>query len=91
MRLINGKYYFYEVTSKWDPEKKRPRKIPGKLLGKITNRDGLIKSPKRKLKRKVRNKKIESISIKEYEANALITKIFTSVKMQSFIDKLRHH
>ena len=23
LRLLNGKYYLYQVTSKWNPEKKR--------------------------------------------------------------------
>ncbi|MDR0296380.1 MAG: hypothetical protein LBH91_09480 [Prevotellaceae bacterium] len=23
LRLLNGRYYLYEVTSKWNPEKKR--------------------------------------------------------------------
>jgi len=36
LRLLNGKYYLYEVTSKWNPEKKRSVKITGKHLGKIT-------------------------------------------------------
>jgi len=81
LRLINGKYYLYEVTSKWDPEKKRPRKITGKLLGKITKEDGFIESPKRKLEREAQNKKIESISIKEYGASALIIKHFADYQV----------
>ncbi|NPA46848.1 MAG: hypothetical protein GXO24_06515, partial [Chlorobi bacterium] len=76
LRLINGKYYLYEVTSKWDPEKKRPRKITGKLLGKITKEEGFVESPKRKLEREMKNTKIESIAVKEYGASALINKHF---------------
>ena len=33
---IHGKYYLYEATSVWDPEKKRTRKKTGKYLGRIT-------------------------------------------------------
>ena len=40
LRLINGRYYLYEVSSKWNPEKKRAQKITGKLLGRI--RRGII-------------------------------------------------
>ncbi len=49
IRLINGHYYVYEVTSKWNPEKKRSQKITGKLLGKITQ-EGFIESDKNKLR-----------------------------------------
>ena len=64
LRLINGTYYLYEVTSKWDKELKRSRKITGKLLGKITKEDGFIESPKRKLEKQ---KCIPSkLSVKEY-------------------------
>ena len=43
---IRGKYYLYACTSKYDPIKKRARKITGEYLGRITE-DGLI-PPKRK-------------------------------------------
>ena len=46
LRLINGRFYLYEVSSKWDPEKKRAKKITGKLLGKITKESGFIESDK---------------------------------------------
>ncbi|UCE53602.1 MAG: transposase [Desulfobacterales bacterium] len=48
LRLIKGHYYLYEVTSKWNPEKKRSQKITGKLLGKITP-EGFIESKKQLL------------------------------------------
>ena len=35
LRLLKGKYYLYEVTSKWNPQKKRSVKITGKFLGRI--------------------------------------------------------
>ena len=32
LRLLNGKYYLYEVTNKWNKEKKRSQKITGTFL-----------------------------------------------------------
>lgn len=37
-----GKYYVYRISSVYDPEKGRPRKVTGKSIGKITERDGFI-------------------------------------------------
>ena len=37
-----GKYYVYQISSKWNPEKKQPRKVTGKSIGKITEADGFI-------------------------------------------------
>ena len=51
LRYLNGRYYLYQVTSKWDPEKKRSKKITGKLLGKITKEDGFVESDKEKLRK----------------------------------------
>jgi transposase len=68
LRLINGKYYLYEVTSKWDPIKKRPRKITGKLLGRITP-EGFIESKKRIAERKTT---IKNVSVKEYGATQFL-------------------
>lgn len=42
IRLIEGKYYLYERTSTWSPEKKRAKKITGKYLGSIHPEHGLI-------------------------------------------------
>ncbi len=42
IREIGGKYYVYQVSSKWDAEKGRPQKVTGKLIGKITLNDGFI-------------------------------------------------
>ena len=37
-----GKYYVYQITSKWDAEKNRPKKVTGKSIGKITETEGFI-------------------------------------------------
>jgi transposase len=70
LRLINGKYYLYEVSSKWDPEKKRPQKITGKLLGRITKEEGFIESDKAKLRKK--EILVTSLVVKEYGVTAFI-------------------
>lgn len=64
LRLINNKYYLYEVTSKWDPVKKRAKKISGKLLGRITKEDGFIESDKARLRKK--EFAVSQLSVKEY-------------------------
>ena len=51
LHCINNKYYLYEVTSKWNPEKKRSVKITGKLLGRITEADSFIESEKARLRK----------------------------------------
>lgn len=52
LRLINGKYYLYSVSSKYDSVAKRTKKITGKVLGRITEQEGFIESGKRVLARK---------------------------------------
>lgn len=42
LRLIRGRYYLYNITSKWDPVKKRPQKITLSSVGTITEEHGLI-------------------------------------------------
>ena len=64
LRLINGRYYLYETSSKWNPQKKRAVKITGKLLGTITEADGFVESDKARLRRQ--QLKVESIQVKEY-------------------------
>ena len=75
LRLLNGKYYLYEVTSKWNPEKKRSVKITGKLLGKITENEGFIESDKARLRRQ--QVRFEGIQVKEYGITAAIEHLFT--------------
>ena len=49
VKRIGNNYYAYSVSSVYDREKKRPRKISGKYIGKITE-SGII----RKIKRNIR-------------------------------------
>ena len=42
IRNISGHYYVYEISSRWDPQKQKARKVTGKAVGKITLNDGFI-------------------------------------------------
>lgn len=48
LRLMKGRYYLYEVSSKWNKEKKRAQKISGKILGRITEDRGFTPSGEKK-------------------------------------------
>ncbi|MEJ5263895.1 MAG: hypothetical protein WHT29_01115, partial [Bacteroidales bacterium] len=75
LRLINGTYYLYQVTSKWNPEKKRPQKITGKLLGKITP-EGFIESDKERLRKAFHTKPQGPFYVKEYGMFYLVQTLF---------------
>jgi transposase len=69
LRLINGKYYLYKITSKWDKEKKVTKKITLGMIGRITQEEGLIPKGQRAIKLKLQ----PSMRAKEYGAtHALI-------------------
>ena len=74
LRLIRGNYYLYEVSSKWNPEKKRSMKITGKLLGAITEKDGFVESDKARLRKQ--QLKVERIQVKEYGITSAINVLF---------------
>lgn len=76
LRLIRGTYYLYEVTSKWNPEKKRAQKITGRLLGKITP-EGFIESPKYALSKKA---EIRRVSVKEYGATRFLLDLIPEMR-----------
>jgi len=75
LRLIRGIYYLYEVTSKWNPQKKRSQKITGKFLGKITP-EGFIESEKNKLKEGFEQSLKTPLQVKEYGASHFILEYF---------------
>lgn len=64
----------YEVTSKWDPDKKRSRKISGKILDRITKEDGFIESDKAKLRK--RELIVSKLAVKEFGITAFIDNHF---------------
>jgi len=84
LRLLNNKYYLYEVSSKWDPILKRSKKITGKLLGKITEEDGFILSDKDKLRK--RELVVSKLTVKEYGIVAFIDSYLSEYKT-----KLKKH
>ena len=77
LRLLNGRYYLYEVTSKWNSEKKRSVKKTCKLLGCITESEGFVESEKARLRKQ--QIRIERIQVKEYGITAAIIHLFTDM------------
>lgn len=78
LRCIRGRYYLYEVSSKWDKEKKRPKKITGKCLGSITE-DGFKPS-----KRSIAVEK--PITVKSYSGCSMFRK-----ESEGWIDALKEY
>ena len=66
VRLIKGRYYLYEISSVWDPEKGRARKITGKFLGRITE-SGMIKPKHERVRESMKN-----VTVKEFGATAFL-------------------
>ena len=91
LRLINGYYYLYSVSTSWDKVTKTSKKITGKLLGKITEKDGFVESDKMKLMRK---HSIENynLAVREFGASDFIFSnnkdILEKFKNQKLYDKL---
>jgi len=65
---INGKYYLYAVSSKWNKEKGRAQKKTDKYLGRITE-DGFIPKAVRDLSEK------SVATVKEYGATSAIIEL----------------
>lgn len=76
LRLIRGKYYLYGYKTVYDKAKKGPRKITGKLIGRITEQDGLIPSGKRKLEQSLKLKNISSPVCKEFGVASFVDQRF---------------
>jgi transposase len=65
VRLISNRYYLYQITSKWNPEKKRAVKITLGCLGSITE-NGFVHSEKHLLKSKLTFASPSTIVQKEF-------------------------
>jgi hypothetical protein len=76
LRCIRGKYYLYGYKTVYDKQRKGPRKITGKLLGTISERDGFVSSDKRKLEKAARPQALTPLYCREYGVSALITYSF---------------
>lgn len=61
LRLFGNKYYLYEYKTVYDSVKKKPKKISGKMIGRITQESGLVQGDKEKLRSKL--KKEMTISV----------------------------
>ncbi len=80
LRLIRGRYYLYEYKTVYNPERKGPRKITGKLLGSITEKDGFIPSGKRELERAARQQAALGKPIcREYGISQLVVSRFEGI------------
>jgi len=84
LRLINGYYYLYSVSTAWDKVTKTSKKITGKLLGKITEKDGFVESDKMKLRRK-HSLESYNLAVREFGASDFI---FTNYK--DILEKLNN-
>ncbi len=83
VRHFGGNYYLYEIRTVWDKEKKKPKKITGRYLGRITE-DGLI-TPRRLLL----EEKLKRITVKEYGASQFLLdncSVITEPLKKSFPD-----
>lgn len=67
LKTIKGRHYLYKVTSVYDPQKKRAKKISGEYLGRVTHEEGLIE-PKKRVR-----------SIHEYANAKLLTTILQDI------------
>jgi transposase len=76
LRCIRGKYYLYSYKTVYDKQKKGPKKVTGKLLGRITEQKGFIASEKRKLEKALDLRNITNPFCKEFGVSLLVTKKF---------------
>src|SRR5208283_799415 len=72
-----GRYYLYQVSSYWDKNKKCTRKVTGKMVGRITEKDGLIpRGTKNPSKMRLI---LQNITSKEYGASAVVQQISADI------------
>lgn len=86
LRNIRGKYYLYKITSKWDPEKKRTKKVTLGMLGTITEKDGFIPKGQSQKGRKPKKIEVRTLSTKEFGATE-----FLKTQSQDIIASLKEH
>lgn len=80
IKHINGHWYLYERSSKYDPKTKKMHKVSGQMLGKITE-EGYI--PK---KAKVDHKVFENVEVVEIGATGYLW-----MKNQELVSQLQKH
>ncbi|MFO7657688.1 MAG: transposase [Bacteroidales bacterium] len=92
LRYIRGRYYLYEYKTVYDKVKKRPRKISGRLLGSITEKDGFLPSEKRELEQGLSEKILKGIQCKEFGVTQLIVtrfKEYTLILKKTFPEEYK--
>jgi len=77
LRLIRDRYYLYEYKTVYDKKKKGPRKITGKLLGRITEEEGFVPSSKRKLEVEAAHSLQAKPVCREYGVSFLVSHVLT--------------
>jgi transposase len=83
IHYINGSYYLYEVSSRWDKDKKRSVRLTGKSLGRITEQ-GLVPRSERPSRTDLKRiDYLEGVSVKEYGVSHLILN-----SLKSYLTKL---
>jgi len=71
LHFINGHYYLYQISSRWNPEKHRAQKITGRCLGKVTP-DGLVPS---RTTRVPDARTLAPLRVKEYGATTVLCQL----------------
>ena len=79
IRCISNKYYLYKISSKWDPIKKRTKKITLGLIGAIT-KEGIKYTADRK---KARQEKNSTVAL-EFGASYILNDIGRDIKEKLF-------
>jgi len=75
IKCIKGAYYKYEVSYRYNKEKKRTDKITGRLLGKITQQEGFVVSDKDAIRQKVQQ--LPKVDIKTFGVYNLFSNMLT--------------
>ena len=88
IRCFGGdKYYVYQISSQWDADKNRPRKVTGKSIGKITEADGFIPNANGlRLMQEMRLTPDVAPTVKNYGAYELLQQLSSGMD-----ERLRYH
>jgi hypothetical protein len=78
LRHINGRYYLYEYRTVYDADRKRPRKVSGKLLGSITEEGGFKESDKGRLRAARADSPPQVGAVREYGASQFFLSRFAA-------------
>ncbi|HEY6915009.1 MAG TPA: transposase [Paludibacter sp.] len=92
LRLIRGIYYLYEYKTVYDKQRKGPRKITGKILGRVTQ-EGFIPSGKRQMEQALSRTVNQSPGCREYGASMLVAQTFNeyTVALKKFFPEHWRH